>query len=64
MRVKMMVGLAGSAISLKPGDEADFPNDEALRLIKSGAAVPVVRSDIETTLGAAVPERRTKRKAI
>jgi hypothetical protein len=64
MRVKLVVGLAGSTISLKPGDEAEFPRDEALRLIESGAAVPVVVSDIETTAGARAPERRTKRKAL
>lgn len=62
MRVKMMVGLAGSAINLKPGDEADFPHDEALRLIESGAAVPAVSSGIETTAAAKAPERRAKRK--
>lgn len=64
MRVKMMVGLAGSTINLKPGDEGDFPREEALRLIESGAAVPVIQSDIETTVGASAPERRAKRKVI
>ena len=56
----MMVGLAGSAISLKPGDEADFPHDEALRLISAGYAVPVVDELIERAVKRPAPERRKK----
>lgn len=41
MRVRMVVGLSGPAINLIPGDEADFPDDEALRLVRAGFAVAV-----------------------
>jgi len=41
MRVRMVVGLSGPAINLIPGDEADFPEDEALRLVQAGFAEPV-----------------------
>lgn len=41
MRLRMVVGLSGPAINLQPGDEADFPKDEALRLVQAGYATPV-----------------------
>lgn len=34
-------------MALEPGDERDFPQDEAIRLIKAGFAVPVVTPEIE-----------------
>lgn len=49
MRIRMLAGLSGPAYALLPGDERDFPNDEALRLIQSGAAVAApVRSGERT----------------
>ena len=57
----MLVGLSGPTITLMPGDEADFPQAEAIRFIEAGFAVPVGEQIIET---AAVPpkaERRTKK---
>ncbi len=47
MLVRMVVGLAGPTTSLAPGDEADFPQAEALRLIEAGYAVPAVEAKIE-----------------
>jgi hypothetical protein len=41
MQVKMLVCLAGARIMLNPGDEAEFADDEAIRLIDAGFAVPV-----------------------
>ena len=41
MRIRMQTSIAGPGLSLQPGDEHDFPTDEAIRLCKSGAAVPV-----------------------
>jgi hypothetical protein len=40
MKVKMLTSMAGPEISLNQGDEADFPDDEAKRLIEAGIAVP------------------------
>jgi hypothetical protein len=40
MRVRMLVGMVGG-ITLSPEDEAEFPDDEAMRLIDRGFAVPV-----------------------
>ncbi|MBZ9973503.1 hypothetical protein LB517_28135 [Mesorhizobium sp. BR1-1-12] len=59
MLIKMLVGLSGSAYSLGPGDERDFPQDEALRLISAGFAVPVAEEKIERAV--AVPVAAEKR---
>lgn len=45
MRVRMTVGLSGPAVCLQPGDEADFPKDEALRLVQAGYATPVEKTE-------------------
>lgn len=37
----MTVGLSGPAFNLMPGNEHDFDEAEALRLIERGYAVPV-----------------------
>jgi hypothetical protein len=47
MRVRMLVGLSGPTITLSTGHEADFPQDEALRLIAAGYAVPVAEKRAE-----------------
>lgn len=47
MLIKMLVGLSGPTYSLGPGDEKDFPQDEAIRFINAGYAVPVVKPEIE-----------------
>ena len=57
----MLVGLSGSAYSLGPGDERDFPQDEALRLVSVGFAVPVSEIKIECAVQAPVFEKRGKR---
>ena len=41
MRIKMLTSIAGQNFSLSPGDEADFSDDEAKRLIQAGYAEPV-----------------------
>ncbi len=41
MLVRMCTGLSGPHYILSPGDEHDFPQDEAVRLIEAGYAVPV-----------------------
>ncbi len=59
MRVRMMVGLSGPTINLIPGDEADFPQAEALRLVEAGFAVPVVEAKIER---AVKPARKVEKR--
>ena len=41
MKIKLLTGLSGPDCSYSPGDEAEFPNDEAKRLIEAGFAEPV-----------------------
>jgi len=40
MRVRMLAGLVGG-VTLGPGDEAEFADAEAIRLIDAGFAVPI-----------------------
>lgn len=61
MLVKMLVGLSGPAYSLGPGDERDFPQAEAVRLVDAGFAVPVAEQKIERAVAAPVYEKRGKR---
>ena len=64
MKVKMLVGLSGNEYSLSPGDERDFPDAEAIRLIEAQYAVPVIEvDDTETADRKPVLERRTGKKA-
>lgn len=61
MLIKMLVGLSGPALLLQPGDEHDFPQDEALRLVSADYAVPVSEKKVERAVQMAAPERRGKR---
>lgn len=61
MLIRMLVGLSGPAYSLVPGDERDFQQDEALRLIAAGYAAPVAEQKIERAVAAPPPEKRDKR---
>lgn len=61
MRVRLLTGLSGSAYTLGPGDEWDFPQDEALRLVDAGFAVPVVEQTIETADRKPTFERRGRK---
>jgi hypothetical protein len=44
MLLRMLVGLVGG-VTLAPGDEAEFADAEAIRLIDAGFAVPVRSQD-------------------
>lgn len=37
-KLKMLTGLCGSLFSLAPGDEHEFEDDEAMRLVRAGFA--------------------------
>lgn len=58
MKVRMLTGLSGPTYSLTTGDEADFPDDEAIRLIEAGYAAPVERSRRETATKKPAAEKR------
>ena len=58
MLIRMLTGIAGRGFALDAGDEHDFPADEAVRLIKSGAAVPVEAAPVERAVMTSPPERR------
>lgn len=58
MRIRMLVGISGPALTLEPGDRHDFPQDEALRLIAAGIAAPVAEIEIERAVLAPVVEQR------
>lgn len=47
MLVRMLVELAGRDFFLAPGDEREFPDAEAVRLISAEYAVPVTGDEIE-----------------
>ena len=57
MKIRMTMGLAGPQYALAPGDEREFPRDEAVRLIEAGFAVPVAEVKMERVVKQA-PERR------
>ncbi|MDP9854509.1 hypothetical protein KHC17_16895 [Agrobacterium salinitolerans] len=56
MKVKLLVGLSGNEYSLAPGDEYDFADGEAARLVEAGYAVKVEGEE------PASPTPSTKRK--
>lgn len=47
MLVRMLVQLSGPGMLLEPGDERDFPDVEAVRLIAAEYAVPVAEQGVE-----------------
>lgn len=46
----MLVQLSGPAMQLEPNDERDFPQEEAIRLVRAGYAVPVAGTEIEAAV--------------
>jgi hypothetical protein len=63
MLIRLLVGLSGPAFSLGPDDERDFPQDEAIRLIEAGYAVPVAGAGSETAVKTPTSERRGRKRA-
>jgi len=61
MKIKMLVGLSGNEYSLASGDEREFADAEAIRLIDAGFAVPVAEVKVERAVAQPAPERRTKK---
>ncbi|NTG67275.1 hypothetical protein EXN67_01500 [Rhizobium rhizogenes] len=61
LNIRMLVGLSGNEYSLSPGDEREFPQNEAIRLIEAGYAVPVAEDKVERAVAQIVAERRSKK---
>ena len=61
MLIRMLVGLSGSEYSLGPGDERDFPDAEAIRIVQAGFAVPVAEQPEEKAVKRPVVERRARK---
>jgi len=59
MRVKMLTSMTNG---LNNGDEADFEQAEALRLIEAGFAVPVATKALEKAAKASPQETRPAKK--
>jgi hypothetical protein len=55
----MTACLVGARSILNPGDEAEFADDEAIRLIAAGFAVPVP-APIERAVKAPIEKRKRK----
>lgn len=62
MRVKLLVGRAGTNHAQSPGDIITVSNLEGARMIETQRAVPVVDDERETAT-APPPEVRAKKKA-
>lgn len=56
----MLVGLEGPTTSLIPGDEADFPDNEAINFIQAGFAVAVAEVKTERAVKKPAREKRVK----
>ncbi|SCW80592.1 hypothetical protein SAMN02927924_03030 [Sphingobium faniae] len=54
----MTTGLSGPHYTLSPGDEHDFPDGEALRLIEAGFAVPIAGGKVERAVRRKPAEKR------
>ncbi|WP_064696071.1 hypothetical protein [Rhizobium aegyptiacum] len=60
MLLKMIAGLSGPEFNLAPGDEREFEDEEAARLIDSGFAE---KAEIEDAPAAVAPVKTKKGKA-
>lgn len=64
MLVRLLVGLSGNEYTLGPGDQRDFPQAEALRLIAAGYAVPAAEQKIERATAVPAPEKRGRKRSV
>lgn len=58
MKVKMLTGLAGHDLSLSPGEVYECADDEGIRLIEAGHAVPDDTKSVERAVKKAPAETR------
>jgi|688.fasta_scaffold393304_3 hypothetical protein len=57
----MLTSIAGDGFVLHTGEEGDFEDAEAIRLVAAGAAVPVSDEKLERALKAPTERRKAKR---
>lgn len=64
MNIRMLVSIAGTDFDLRPGDETDrFGEDEAIRMVAAGYAVPAVEQrQFETTVRPVVAQEKRRKK--
>lgn len=60
MKLRMLSSIAGVDFALAPGDEREFDEAEAVRLIEAGFAVAVIEAKIETSVRKPAAEKRAK----
>jgi hypothetical protein len=60
MRVKIVAALPGAVMNLSPGDEEDFPAEDAVRLIAQGYAIPIA-PPVERAVKKPVETRKRKK---
>lgn len=59
MKIRMLVGLAGTDFSLSPNEETSrFDSKEATRLVEAGYAVPVEERETERAVKPRANEKR------
>lgn len=60
MKIKLLVSLSGAYESFNSGDERDWEDSDAIRLIEAGFAVPLAETKIERAIAMPAAERRKK----
>lgn len=60
MKIKLLVSLSGATAAFNAGDEHDWDNEDAIRLIAAGFAVPVSEIKIERAVATPAAERRKR----
>lgn len=58
MKIRLLVGLSGPTINMKPGDELEVTAAQAAGYISAGFAVPVSEPQIERAVKPAASEIR------
>lgn len=60
MKIKLLISLASAETAYGAGDEHDWDDVDAVRLIEAGFAVPVSDIKIERAVATPVAERRKR----
>ncbi|MER9310092.1 hypothetical protein NKI51_12340 [Mesorhizobium australicum] len=60
MKIKLLVSLAGAHNAFNAGAEPDWDDEDAIRLIDAGFALPVSETKIERAVATPAAERRKR----
>ncbi|ESX78249.1 hypothetical protein NKI98_21635 [Mesorhizobium sp. M0222] len=60
MKIKLLVSLAGAQNAFSAGTETDWDDEDAIRLIDAGFALPVSETKIERAVATPAAERRKR----